>query len=99
MPDFIHRDDVFKMLMDLDLPDVHAALPISLTLTVIRAALDGLDVVDAVCVVRCADCRYWEPENTEEGDTYGRCRNHYGACENQQTEMNWFCADGEMVEE
>lgn len=50
---------------------------------------------DTVRVTRCADCRYWEPENAEEGDSYGRCRKDCGACQNQQTEMNWFCADGE----
>ena len=70
MPDYIRKDDVYKMLSDLDfdLPDVHVALPVSLMLGVVRAALDGLDSVDAVCVVRCEDCRYWEPENAEEGD-------------------------------
>lgn len=48
-----------------------------------------------VRVTRCADCRFWEPENAEEGDSYGRCRNDYAPCQNQQTDMNWFCADGE----
>ena len=46
--------------------------------------------VDAVRIVRCEDCRFWEPENAEEGDTYGRCRNMY-----RMTDMTWFCADGE----
>ena len=50
---------------------------------------------DRLKVVRCEDCRYWEHENAEEGDTYGRCRNDYGPCQNQQTDMTWFCADGE----
>ena len=50
---------------------------------------------DRVKVVRCADCRYWEPENAEEGDCSGRCRNNYAPCQNQQTDMTWFCADGE----
>lgn len=50
---------------------------------------------DMVRVVRCSDCRYWEPENAEEGDSYGRCRNNYAPCQNQQTDMTWFCAEGE----
>lgn len=54
---------------------------------------------DRVRVVRCRDCRYWEPENAEEGDTSGRCRNDYAPCQNQQTDMTWFCADGEREEE
>ncbi len=50
---------------------------------------------DKVRVTRCADCRFWEPENAEQGDSYGRCMNDYAPCQNQQTDMNWFCADGE----
>ena len=57
------------------------------------------DDPDRVKVVRCRDCRYWEPENAEEGDTSGRCRNDYAPCQNQQTDMTWFCADGEREEE
>ena len=53
---------------------------------------------DRVRVVRCSDCRFWEPENAEEGDSFGRCRNDYAPCQNQQTDMNWYCADGEKVE-
>lgn len=51
--------------------------------------------MDRVEVVRCAECVYWQPDNAEEGDSYGRCRNHYTPCENQQTESMWFCANGE----
>lgn len=51
--------------------------------------------MEMIEVVRCADCVWWEPENAEEGDTYGRCRNNYAPCQNQQTDMTWFCADGE----
>ena len=45
-------------------------------------------------VVRCKDCVYFDPENAEEGDSYGRCRNNYAPCQNQQVEMMWFCGDG-----
>ena len=57
--------------------------------------LDDAHTVDAVPVVRCKDCVYFEPENAEEGDSYGRCRNNYAPCQNQQVEMMWFCGDGE----
>jgi hypothetical protein len=53
---------------------------------------------DRVRVVRCSDCRFWEPPTDFEADdgcTAGHCRNDYGACANQQTDMNWFCADVE----
>lgn len=55
--------------------------------------------MDIVNVVRCAECVYWVPDNFEEGDSYGRCRNDYAPCQNQQTDMTWFCADGEEKEE
>lgn len=54
--------------------------------------------IDAVPVVRCENCIYFEPNNYEEGDSTGRCRNRYSPCENQQTDMTWFCADGEKKE-
>lgn len=60
--------------------------------------LDDVPPVDAIKVTRCADCVYWEPENAEEGDTSGRCRNDYAPCQNQPTDMTWFCADGERME-
>ena len=46
-------------------------------------------------VVRCGDCLHWEPECVEAGDSSGHCRNNYAPCQNQQTDMNWFCAEGE----
>lgn len=61
-------------------------------------AREQLSDPDRVKVVRCRDCRFWEPENSEEGDTSGRCRNDYAPCQNQQTDMTWFCADGEREE-
>lgn len=58
---------------------------------ILKAQMNG----DCVRVCRCMDCMYWEPETPEEGDCSGRCRNNYGPCQNQQTDMYWFCADGE----
>lgn len=65
---------------------------------VVSEAKKHLEDPDRVRVVRCSDCRFWEHENAEEGDSYGRCRNDYAPCQNQQTDMNWFCADGEREE-
>lgn len=62
-------------------------------------AMNKLMDADRLKVTRCADCVYWEAENAEEGDSYGRCRNDYAPCQNQQTDMTWFCADGERREE
>lgn len=60
-------------------------------------AIRHLPSVPAVRVVRCADCVCWEAPSRierEDGSTVGHCRNHYGVCGNQQTDMAWFCADG-----
>ena len=56
---------------------------------------------DLVKVVRCRDCVEWEaPTKAEQadGETFGRCRCHFGNCYWQLTDMNWFCADGEREE-
>lgn len=66
-----------------------------------RLKMDALELLndpDRVRVVRCRDCRFWEPENAEEGDSYGYCQKPWGTCKSRQTDMNWFCADGERSE-
>jgi hypothetical protein len=66
--------------------------------SILQDAVNQLSDPDRVKVVRCSDCRFWEPPTDIEADdgcTAGHCRNDYGACANQQTDMNWFCADGE----
>lgn len=60
-----------------------------------RKLLKELPGVDAAPVVRCRNCVHWWPDNAEEGDDKGRCGNRFAPCENQQTGMDWFCADGE----
>lgn len=88
-----------KSLDDVIKSGVEKALnkPIMNGKSILEWAKIGMDS-DRVKVVRCRDCRFWEPENAEEGDSYGRCRNDYAPCQNQQTDMNWFCADGERGE-
>ena len=50
--------------------------------------------IDAVKVVRCEDCQYWQPPTyaeQEDGSTVGHCT---AALNGQQTDAYWFCADG-----
>jgi hypothetical protein len=54
---------------------------------------------DLVKVVRCRDCRSWWPDTNEENCSSGLCRNQFGVCGGQTTDMNWFCADGERANE
>ena len=63
-----------------------------------QETIDSFDAHNAPELVRCENCIYFEPNNYEEGDSTGRCRNRYSPCENQQTDMTWFCADGEKKE-
>ena len=48
---------------------------------------------DLVKVVRCGNCRYWEPpskEEVEDGCTYGQCHNNGAGAD-----VNDFCSSGE----
>ena len=85
---------VLKILDDAIKSGVEKALnkPIMNGKSVLEWAKIGMDS-DRVKVVRCRNCRFWEPENAEEGDAYGYCKNN---C--QKSDMNWFCADGERSE-
>lgn len=60
-----------------------------------RRRIMDIPAVKAVKVIRCSDCIHWEPKTVEEGDSCGHCWDKYGPCYNQQTDMNWFCANGE----
>lgn len=49
--------------------------------------IDNAPTIDAVPVVRCKECKYWEEESTF-------CLNKDG-CYGSETTADWFCADGE----
>ena len=61
----------------------------------VRGNLALFPTVDRPELVRCKDCVHFVPENAEEGDSSGHCRNRFAPCENQTVDMWWFCADGE----
>lgn len=44
--------------------------------------------------VRCKDCEYFIPNNTEEDDWSGRCTNAYVPMNGTTVDGWWFCADG-----
>lgn len=64
----------------------------------IRDVIDNAPTVDAVAVVRCKDCKFWDRTNmvTDIGfPDLARClRGH----EDYSDEF-WFCADGERKEQ
>ena len=56
--------------------------------------IDQAPTIEAVNVVRCSDCIYWQPPTyteQEDGSTVGHCT---AALDGQQTDAYWFCADG-----
>ena len=56
--------------------------------------IDNAPTIEAVNVVRCSECQYWNPptyEEQEDGSTVGHCT---AALNGQQTDAYWFCADG-----
>jgi hypothetical protein len=58
MDDLISRKKVMDVLNELDLPDVHAALPVSLMLGIVKWALEPVPSVPAVPLEPL--CRYLE---------------------------------------
>ena len=59
-----------------------------------REIVQNAPTIDAVEVVRCEDCQYWQPPTRaeqEDGSTVGHC---IAALDGQQTDAYWFCADG-----
>lgn len=89
----ITRKSAVSRISDLLILELHGErIP---TWNEVYNAISDIPAVEAVKVIRCSDCRHWEPECVEEGDSSGHCRNNYAPCQNQQTDMNWFCAEGE----
>ena len=58
MDDLISRKKVLDVLNELDLPDVHAALPVSLMLGIVKKALEPVPSASAVPIEPL--CRYLE---------------------------------------
>ena len=56
--------------------------------------IEKIPSVDAVPVVRCKDCGYFQANNAEEGDWSGRCTNVYLPMNGTTVDGWWFCADG-----
>ena len=53
--------------------------------------LENIQTVDAVPVVRCKDCCFWD-KNTDPDDGWGWCRK--SASTEKEREGNFFCAYG-----
>ena len=75
---------------------------VGLMATGLKNAVEKLKQYDSIQVVRCGHCQYWEPPSkaeVEDGSTIGHCRNNYAPCQNQQTDIDWFCASAEREKE
>ena len=75
---------------------------VGLMATELKNAVEKLKQYDSIQVVRCGHCQYWEPPSkveVEDGCTMGHCRNDHAPCQNQQTDIDWFCGDAERERE
>lgn len=62
--------------------------------------IDEAPTVDAVPVVRCKDCKWWDKVDNIDGVNYGTCERKCTAIRKDAfPNENWFCADGERREE
>ena len=95
MSDLIRRDDVIRLLHYNC--DEHCSAVVS--------EFEELHAVDAVEVVRCRQCKYWEPMNKgswmDINRTDGVCRTlmEFRLAERYMTEKDHFCGYGERRKE
>ena len=62
--------------------------------------LNCVPAVDAVPVVRCRDCKYWEMPRTAYRIKFGYCNNmHSHVSSYRMPEENYYCPHGERREE
>ena len=57
-----------------------------------KSAIENINAVDAVPIIRCASCKWWDKDQTTDG-VKGFCPNT-GCCE----KPDFYCADGERRE-
>lgn len=57
--------------------------------------LINLPIVDAVEVVRCVRCKYWDVDTDTYGDGFGPEGNCFGICDGAKTKHDDFCSYGE----
>lgn len=65
-------------------------MPMYYSMQSFRDTMRCRPTIDAVPVVRCKDCIYWDKGHTEECDNSDSTCFHNGWCKPE-----WFCADGE----
>ena len=85
-----------------DLIDRAAALAKSFDIGAYSNVVSAYDLatfpsVDAVEVVRCKDCVWWEPHT--HGSLIGRCENPRNGLVNEYTDDTDFCSYGERKEQ
>ena len=62
----------------------------------VRRAIENVPAVDAVEVVRCKNCAFWEV--SEYGGTIGRCQNPTNGLMYEYIDANDFCSYGKRKE-
>lgn len=88
MSDLISRQAAIKAIDDL--PNCYNGYSDTYDKAYIIGTLEELPTIDAVEVVRCRECKWWERDAIFAD---GWCRGK------RQGNPEWFCADGERSEE
>lgn len=105
MSDLIRRDDAIESFSEICVTDDLLGMGVKKGLVIAEMRIKDMPAVDAVEVVRCFRCRYWEPSDNgrwmTKSRTDGVCRMlldiHCSA--RYMTGKDHFCSYGERREE
>ena len=66
---------------------------------IVRRAIERAPAIDAVPVVRCRECKHWEPSGSKAGNSFSDME-YIGGCEfaNYYRRESDFCSYGERKE-
>lgn len=92
MGELIERDEALRVIGEYDYSGF-ALWQVKKITDGCKAAVAALPIVDAVPVVRCKDCKYWQDNNG--GYPHGECK---WSCE-ETPDSDDFCSWGERKEE
>ena len=92
MSDMIERDDVLAIIADIKKEYPTHSVPDAEAKVALRKAADKIRAIDAVSVVRCKECK-WFDAGENESDSWHLCTRHIGQYINVSDDD--YCSYGE----
>ena len=92
MSDMINRDEVLAIIADLKKDYPTHSVPDAEAKVALRKVADKIRTIDAVCVVRCKECK-WFDAGENESDSWHLCTRHFGKYINFAEDN--YCSYGE----